>query len=94
METFPDRFQHALRDAVFARLGIAAGEIGEDMALVGAIETALVKRTVGIDRFFFDWRGGAPARPDAVAEAYDEEEFAEFRRLMAGREAVPGGPRP
>ena len=89
METFPDRFQHALRDAVFARLGIAAGEIGTDMALVGAIETALVKRTVGIDRFFFDWRGGALRGPTPSLESYDEEAFAEFRRLIAGREAVP-----
>ena len=88
MESFPDRFQHALRDAIFARLGIAAGEIGQDMALVGAIEAALIRRTVGIDRFFFDWRGGALRGPNPFTRAYDEEEFAEVRRLMAGREAV------
>ena len=90
MERFPDRFQHALRDAVFARLGIAVGEIGNDMELVGAIESALVKRTVGIDRFFFDWRGGAVRGPSPAAEAYENEEFAGLRRLIAFCQAVPG----
>jgi serine/tyrosine/threonine adenylyltransferase len=90
METFPDRFQHALRDAVFARLGIAAGEIAKDMELVGAIETALVKRTVEIDRFFFDWRGGALRGPTPAAIAYDQADFADLRRLIAAREPVPG----
>jgi hypothetical protein len=35
------------------------------MALVAAIETALIKRTVEIDRFFFDWRGGVARPPPA-----------------------------
>ena len=41
------------------------GELAEDMKLVAAIEEALAQQTVTIDRFFFDWRGGArgPRRP-------------------------------
>src|SRR6185503_9340074 len=38
LETFPDRFQAALRDALFARLGLVPGDPGEDMKLVVAIE--------------------------------------------------------
>jgi hypothetical protein len=57
------------------------------MALIVAIETALAKQTVEIDRFFFDWRGGALRNP---SPAYDEEAFADFRRLIGGREAAPG----
>jgi uncharacterized protein YdiU (UPF0061 family) len=83
--TFPRRFQEGLRDAVFARLGIAAGELGEDMKLVAGIEEALGRRTVTIDRFFFDWRGGSPRNP---LPAYDD--FAELRTLMARHRPLPG----
>jgi uncharacterized protein YdiU (UPF0061 family) len=87
LETFPDRFQHALRDAIFERLGIVPGELAADMALVIALETALAKRTVGIDRFFFDWSGGSLRRPSTD---YDGEEFAELRQLIGGRTPAPG----
>ena len=58
LEGFRDRFQLALRDAVLGRLGLVPGELAEDLALIAAIEDALAKQSVTIDRFFFDWRGG------------------------------------
>jgi uncharacterized protein YdiU (UPF0061 family) len=58
LDTFPGRFQQALRDAIFARLGILPGALGEDMRLVAALEEALARQSVTIDRFYFDWRGG------------------------------------
>jgi len=58
LDSFRGRFQLALRDAVFARLGLVPGEPAKDLALIGAIEDALAKQAVTIDRFFFDWRGG------------------------------------
>jgi hypothetical protein len=64
--------------------------MADDMALVMAIEQALAKRAVEIDRFFFDWRGGALRGPTPAADAYDAETFADFRRLVAGRTAVAG----
>ena len=82
LEAFPRLFQDALRDALFARLGIRAGAVAEDMALVVAIEEALAKETVTIDRFFFDWRGGR--RPAGY------EGFEEVAALIEVREAVPG----
>ena len=45
LETFPQLFQEALRDALFARLGIRPRDLAEDMKLVAAIEEALAKQT-------------------------------------------------
>jgi len=87
LETFPARFQQALRDAVFARLGIAPADMERDMRLVVAIEEALAKRTVTIDRFFFDWRGGSLRR---TCPTYDDGAFADLRRLIEGCEPAPG----
>ena len=82
LESFPARFQAALRDALVARLGIVGGELAEDMKRVAAIEEALSRRTVTIDRFFFDWRGG---RPPAGYEGFDE-----VANLVEGHASVPG----
>jgi protein adenylyltransferase len=79
LETFPGRFQAALRDALFARLGIVAGDMTEDMKLVATIEETLAKQTLTIDRFFFDRRGGR------VGEGLDE-----VAALISRYEAVPG----
>lgn len=85
LERFPELFRQGLRDAVFARLGIVPGDLGEDMELIAAIEEALARRTVTIDRFFFDWRGGTLRTPSPV---YDG--FGEVTALAARRAAVPG----
>jgi serine/tyrosine/threonine adenylyltransferase len=88
LETFPDRFQRALRDALFARLAILPGEMEVDMTFIAALETALARRTVQIDRFFFDWRGGGLR--DGAPDIYDGEEFAELRTLIGRYEAQSG----
>ncbi|MEA3045630.1 MAG: serine/tyrosine/threonine adenylyltransferase [Sphingomonadales bacterium] len=82
LETFPGRFEAALRDALFARLGVIPGDLADDMKLVAAIEETLGKQTATIDRFFFDWRGGR--RP----EGYDG--FEEIGSLIAGHQPGPG----
>jgi len=83
------RFQLALHDAVCGRLGVVPKEDeAEAQALLVAIETALGEKTVEIDRFFFDWRGGARRGPSPADPSYGDEAFAEFRRLIAGYEAV------
>jgi serine/tyrosine/threonine adenylyltransferase len=82
LATFPDRFHAALRDALFARLGIVPGDLAADMKLVAAIEEALARQTATIDRFFFDWRGGR--RP----AGYDG--FEEVAALAQGYAPVPG----
>jgi uncharacterized protein YdiU (UPF0061 family) len=81
LETFPHLFQAALRDALFARLGIVPRDLAEDMRLVGAIEEALSRQTVTVDRFFFDWRGG---------RARDTEGFEEVGALIGRYEPSQG----
>ena len=83
LETFPERFQKALRDALFRRLAIEPRDEAVDMALMVAIEEALAKRTVEIDRFFFDWRGGRRRGGSSADSAYDGEAFHPFRSLVA-----------
>jgi uncharacterized protein YdiU (UPF0061 family) len=82
LETFPGLFQEALRDALFARLGLRPGALPEDMTLVVAIEEALARQTATIDRFFFDRRGGR--RPEGY------EGFDDVAAMIADREPVPG----
>jgi len=81
LEAFPDLFQEALREALFARLGIRPTDLAQDMKLVVAIEEALARQTVTIDRFFFDWRGG---RLREGSEGFDE-----VAALIQTYEAVP-----
>lgn len=85
LEKFPYLFREALRDALFARLGIVPGDLEGDMAVVVALEETLGRKTVTIDRFFFDWRGGAPRGP---SDAY--EGFAGLAALLARHETAPG----
>ncbi|MFN3944638.1 MAG: protein adenylyltransferase SelO family protein [Allosphingosinicella sp.] len=90
LEGFPARFQEALRDAIFARLGIARGGDDEDGRLLIALESALARRTVEIDRFFFDWRGGRRRGPSPADAAYEDEAFADFRARIAAFDPLPG----
>jgi serine/tyrosine/threonine adenylyltransferase len=73
---------------MFARLGIRPTEPERDSAFLLAIETALAARTVEIDRFFFDWRGGRRRAPSPADEAYGGEPFAAFRDAIGGYEPV------
>jgi serine/tyrosine/threonine adenylyltransferase len=54
----------------------------EDNQLLVAIETGLSAKTVEIDRFFFDWRGGRRRGPSPADEHYDGEAFAGFRTVI------------
>jgi uncharacterized protein YdiU (UPF0061 family) len=90
LEAFPERFQAALVAAIFRRLGIRPMETERDTSLLVALETALAAKTVEIDRFFFDWRGGARRGPSPADAAYEAEPFGDFRRAVAGYEPVRG----
>jgi uncharacterized protein YdiU (UPF0061 family) len=87
LDGFRDRFQSALIKTVFARLGIHPAGDERDPALLVAIETALAKQTVAIDRFFFDWRGGRRRHDHA---AYDGDEYHDLARLIGDYEPEPG----
>ena len=81
LAAWPEQFEAALFAALLTRLGIASG--GDDRPLVSALLAALRSRVVGIDRLFFDWRGGrVPADP-----RYDQSAFAALRTALDGRVA-------
>jgi uncharacterized protein YdiU (UPF0061 family) len=81
LATWPARFEAALFAKLLARLGVAPqGEA--DRELVSALLGALRTRAVGIDRLFFDWRGGR-VPGDAV---YAGAPFGRLTAALAGRE--------
>ncbi|MDX3885145.1 MAG: YdiU family protein [Sphingomonas sp.] len=82
LEAFPALYEAAFRDAVFARLGIAPLDEERDLALLQAMENGLMATGVEIDRFFFDWRGGARRGPSPADEAYRQADFAQFAALL------------
>jgi uncharacterized protein YdiU (UPF0061 family) len=90
LDGFPAAFQQALVAAMCARLGIVPMETERDLALVAAIETALAEKTVEIDRFFFDWRGGRRRGPSPSDEAYAAEGFAAVADMLAEYPPAPG----
>jgi len=82
LASWPSRFEQALVERIIARLGIEPREAGEDRSLASAAIKALRSRMVGIDCFFFDWRGGRiPA-----GDAYQAEAFADLRARLEGRQ--------
>lgn len=82
LSTWPSRFEAALLDRMIARLGVDERGGTEDRSLVSAMIKVLRSRLVGIDRFFFDWRGGRIPE----SETYRAGEFDELRSLLDGRE--------
>jgi uncharacterized protein YdiU (UPF0061 family) len=79
LEAFAGDFQDRLRDALFTRLGISPHRDERDRALMTAIEAGLAGKEVGIDRFFFDWRGGRLRHSGPVHAVYDSPAFEAFR---------------
>jgi len=82
LATWPARFETALVERLISRLGVERRSDSDDRLLVSAILSALRSRQVGIDRFFFDWRGGrTPA-----GESYNADEFDELRARLDSRQ--------
>lgn len=87
LEAFPVMFQEQLAAHICRRLGVKRRGTDEDSALLVAMETALAEKSVTIDRFFFDWRGGRLRRESA---SYASDAFTAFReRLGAYEPAAP-----
>ncbi|WP_277969636.1 protein adenylyltransferase SelO [Sphingomonas echinoides] len=75
LETFPERYQRAVSDAILWRLGVVPQEPTRDRALVQTLEQALTRSETGIDRFFFDAFGGT---------APEGEAFDDLRAALVG----------
>jgi uncharacterized protein YdiU (UPF0061 family) len=82
LSQWPARFEAALVERLIVRLGVEKRGDANDRPLGSALLTALRSRLVGIDRCFFDWRGGRiPAD-----EVYQAPEFEELRAQLEGRQ--------
>ena len=78
---FGAAYRKHLVDRFIWRLAIVPGDATADTEIVRLIEEALVESQISIDRFFFDWAGGAPEH------GYDDAPFANLRTAMNGRAA-------
>jgi uncharacterized protein YdiU (UPF0061 family) len=90
LENWPELYEIALRDAMFARLGITPRDDDADIALLQTIDEALQASKVGIDRFFFDWRGGRRRGASPADSHYDGKAFAAFRAAIVKYDGVTG----
>jgi len=81
LASWPASFEAALVDKMLSRLGVEPIDEEQDRPLVAALIKALQSRDFGIDRVFFDWRGGR----DPGADVYPGEAFREMACLLAGR---------
>ena len=85
LASWPARFEAAVFERLLARLGVARRDGDADRELVAALLGALRSRKVGIDRLFFDSRGGrVPTDP-----VYSGEAFTALAATLAGREQPP-----
>ena len=75
LEAFPELFQRALAKAILWRLGVQPLDEAKDAELLIEIEEALAEKSVTIDRFFFDWRGGRRRGRSPADQAYAGEAF-------------------
>lgn len=67
LRAFEPAFDAAMQRLVRRRLGLASSGADLDAALVDAVYTLLASSKVQLDRFFFDWHGGAGSRARALA---------------------------
>lgn len=83
LERFPDLYAAAMRRRFARRLGLPPMDAARGAAVLEAAVMALRATGTPIDRFFFDWRGGA-LRTGAAQARYDRPEWAEFAALTDG----------
>jgi uncharacterized protein YdiU (UPF0061 family) len=90
LERFEPWFQEDVTAQLLARLGLVPRNADDDGELLRAAFTFLHERSVGYDRFFFDWYGGDARRAMAspVAKAYAGASFEAFRRRIADYSSV------
>jgi uncharacterized protein YdiU (UPF0061 family) len=83
LDAWPSHYERETSAAICSRLGIAPRGEEPDLALLQAMDVALQRSGVGIDRFFFDWRGGSRRGASPAYGAYDGKDFAAFSTAIA-----------
>ena len=83
LEAFPARYEAALTRAMLMRLGVRAMGDARDVALVEALVAGLQATQMPLDRFWFDWRGGARRGTSEADATYALPAFAPFVAQVA-----------
>ena len=82
LDAWPSYYEDAVTRAICARLGVAPQGAERDLALIQAMDDALQQSEVGVDRFFFDWRGGKRRAASPADSHYDGDGFGAFRTAI------------
>lgn len=92
---FGPSYQAALRDRVFARLGLSMGAMEPDVDFLAALFNWLTESQVGWDQFFHDWRGGGASASRAAvspeAARYGKPAFQSIRDGLEQRARADTG---
>ncbi len=84
VNAFAPAYRNGLVRRMLWRLGVVPQDEVSNVALVRTTEAALIESGVEIDRFYFDWAGGALRQHTPAAEIYASDVFAAFRDAIAG----------
>lgn len=82
IEAWPAYYEEEVVAALCGRLGVTPRGAETDLALIQAMDAALQETKIGVDQFFFDWRGGRRRGPSPTDAIYDSEAFAGFTRAI------------
>jgi serine/tyrosine/threonine adenylyltransferase len=83
LDGFADVYHAQMARHFCWRLGVGLQSAEQDQALTHAGLEALSASQVGLDQFFYDWRGGVHSVPPYSA-LYNDDHFAKFRQRLAG----------
>ncbi|MEJ0022465.1 MAG: YdiU family protein [Alphaproteobacteria bacterium] len=82
MQSFTTHYRKALRDALFAQLGLNAGELESDLPFAQDLFTWMTDTEIGWAQFFHDWFAGRNGRQD---DRYDAPAFTPVRAAIEAR---------
>lgn len=92
LQYFAPAYQTALRDRMFARLAIAAGDIDADLAFLGELFRWMTESGVSWPQCFHDWFGGPASETRAMSgperARYEVADFAATRAGLLARTPV------
>jgi uncharacterized protein YdiU (UPF0061 family) len=92
IEGFAPAYHRAIREALFARLGVEAGELEPDLTFLQSLFAWMTESGAGWAQFFHDWFCGeasvARAAASPQASLYGEAAFAPIRAALTERHPI------
>ncbi len=92
LQKYPELYRRALREKMFARLGLRPCSIDADVEFLSVLFAWLSETQIAWDQFFHDWFAGAASAARAVnspaASLYEGSAFKPIRAEIEAREPV------